>query len=174
MSEVITIRTASINDARLLADLGAITFHDTFVSFNTDKDMELYLKKNFSAEQLELELKEEGTIFIIAEHNGEAVGYAKLRVQEEPEGLNESNQIEIERIYSRKEYFGKAVGRTLMEACLNIGKARGHKVAWLGVWEHNPRAISFYEKWGFQKFGTHAFVLGTDLQTDILMKKELR
>jgi ribosomal protein S18 acetylase RimI-like enzyme len=173
MGEDVTIRTASIRDARLLADLGAKTFHDTFKPSNTEKDMELYLAKNFSTEQLERELKEAGTTFIIAEHNGEAVGYAKMRTQEEPEGLNESNQIEIERFYSRKEYFGKAVGKTLMEACLKIGKAAGHKVAWLGVWEHNPRAIAFYEKWGFQRFGTHAFVLGTDLQTDILMKKEI-
>ena len=173
MSEKVTIRTATINDARLLADLGAITFHDTFVSFNTEKDMELYLAKNFSTGQLERELKEDGTTFIIAEHNGEAVGYAKMRSPDEPDGLNESNQFEIERIYSRKEYLGKSVGKTLMEACLNIGKEAGHKVAWLGVWEHNPRAISFYEKWGFQKFGTHAFLLGTDLQTDVLMKKEL-
>jgi diamine N-acetyltransferase len=174
MSENVTIRTASIKDARLLSYLGAKTFQDTFMSSNTEKDMDLYLAKNFSKEQLERELKEDGTTFIIAEHNGEAVGYAKMRAQEEPEGLNESNQIEIERIYSRKEYFGKAVGKALMEACLNLAMAAGHKVAWLGVWENNPRAISFYEKWGFRKFGTHPFVLGTDLQTDILMKKELK
>jgi ribosomal protein S18 acetylase RimI-like enzyme len=174
MSENVTIRTASIKDARLLSYLGAKTFQDTFMSSNTEKDMDLYLAKNFSKEQLERELKEDGTTFIIAEHNGEAVGYAKMRAQEEPEGLNESNQIEIERIYSRKEYFGKAVGKALMGACLNLAMAAGHKVAWLGVWENNPRAISFYEKWGFRKFGTHPFVLGTDLQTDILMKKELK
>jgi len=173
MNEDLTVRTASINDAELLADLGAETFHDTFMSSNTEEDMKLYLAKNFSRAQLEAELEEAGTIFIIAEHNGEAVGYAKMRTQDEPEGLNESNQIEIERIYSRKEYFGKAVGKTLMEACLRIGKSAGHKVAWLGVWEHNPRAIAFYEKCGFQKFGTHPFRLGTDLQTDILMKKEI-
>ena len=172
-NENVTIRTASIKDASLLADLGAKTFQDTFMSSNTPQDMELYLAKNFSTEQLERELKEARTVFIIAEHQGNTVGYAKMRRQEEPEGLNESNQIEIERIYARKEYLGKAVGKALMEACLHIGKAAGHKVVWLGVWEHNLRATAFYQKCGFQKFGEHPFVLGTDLQTDILMKKEL-
>ena len=167
------IRSASLTDARLLAELGAKTFQDTFKSSNTEVDMELYLANNFSIEQLEHELKEDGTTFIIAEENGKAVGFAKMRKHHEPEGLNESNQIEIERIYSCKEYIGKSVGKTLMEACLSIAKSAGHKVAWLGVWEHNLRAISFYEKWGFKQFGTHPFVLGTDLQTDILMKKEL-
>lgn len=173
MSDNITIRTASIKDASLLAQLGAKTFYDTFMSSNTDEDMKLYLEKNFSREQLARELNDDKSIFILAEDGDEAVGYARMRRQEQPEGLNESNQIEIERIYSRKEYLGKSVGKTLMEACLNIAKSAGHKVVWLGVWEHNPRAISFYEKWGFQKFGTHAFLLGTDLQTDILMKKEI-
>ena len=174
MSENIKIRTASTNDARLLAKLGAQTFRDTFKSSNTHEDMKLYLAKNFSTEQLEGELEEVGTIFIIAEDEDKAVGYAKMRRPEEPpDGLNEPNQIEIERIYAAKEYLGKAVGKTLMEACLAIAKKAGHKVAWLGVWEHNPRAISFYEKWGFIQFGTHPFILGTDLQTDILMKKEI-
>ncbi|MEY3918157.1 MAG: Protease synthase and sporulation negative regulatory protein 1, partial [Bacteroidota bacterium] len=44
---------------------------------------------------------------------------------------------------------------------------------WLGVWEHNPRAIRFYEKQGFVKFDQHIFQLGDDEQTDILMKLSL-
>jgi len=171
--ENISIRIASVADAQLLSDLGARTFYDTFVSANTPEDMTLYLAKNFNRDQLERELKEEGSTFLIAQLGSSPVGYARMRKPEEPEGLNESNQIEIERIYSVKEYLGKAVGKSLMEACLNIAKQEGHKVAWLGVWEHNPRAISFYQKWGFEKFGTHPFLLGKDLQTDILMKKEI-
>jgi ribosomal protein S18 acetylase RimI-like enzyme len=170
---VITIRKATIADAPLLVDLGAKTFSETFASSNTDQDMKMYLEQNFNTERLTRELQEEGSIFLIAEDGNSVVGYARVRKSEKPDGLNESNQIEIERIYSRKEYLGKAVGKTLMEACLAIAKTGNHKVAWLGVWEHNPRAISFYEKWGFKKFGTHTFLLGTDLQTDILMKKEL-
>ena len=87
--------------------------------------------------------------------------------------MDEANTIEIERIYASKAYLGKHVGKTLMEACLKLAKQGGHNVVWLGVWEHNPRAIAFYEKWGFEKFGSHSFLLGNDLQTDLLMKKNL-
>ncbi len=41
---------------------------------------------------------------------------------------------------------------------------------WLGVWEKNEPAILFYEKQGFVPFDTHGFMLGNDLQTDILMR----
>jgi ribosomal protein S18 acetylase RimI-like enzyme len=41
------------------------------------------------------------------------------------------------------------------------------------VWEHNPRAQRFYRKQGFETVGTHRFVLGTDVQTDEVMTREI-
>jgi len=41
------------------------------------------------------------------------------------------------------------------------------------VWEHNIKAIAFYKKFGFEQFGSHIFMLGDDIQTDILMRKNL-
>jgi diamine N-acetyltransferase len=40
----------------------------------------------------------------------------------------------------------------------------------LGVWEKNPRAISFYKKNGFIEFDPHIFKLGDEELTDIMMK----
>ncbi len=37
-----------------------------------------------------------------------------------------------------------------------------------------PRAEAFYRKFGFVVVGSHAFVLGTDVQTDRLMARRLR
>jgi len=169
----ITIRAASPDDASLLADLGAKTFYEAFVSYNTPEDMTSYLEKNFTVSQLELELNEKGTTYLLAQLDDSMVGYAKMKNQEHPEALNEENCIEIERIYSLQDYIGKDVGKTLMAACLDRAREGGYKIAWLGVWEHNPRAIAFYEKWGFEKFGSHLFMLGNDLQVDLLMKKNL-
>ena len=45
---------------------------------------------------------------------------------------------------------------------------------WLGVWEKNLRALSFYRKNGFVAFDKHIFKLGNDIQTDILMKIQLK
>lgn len=173
MDEKITIRPASPEDAQLLAELCAKTFYETFASFNRDEDMKSYMGVNFNVAQIEHELQVEGTTYLLALQRGSAVGYAKLKKHQQQEDLNEENTIEIERIYSSKEYLGKGVGKSLMEACLNLARQDGHKVIWLGVWEHNPRAICFYEKWGFEKFGSHLFMLGNDLQTDLLMKKNL-
>ncbi len=60
-----------------------------------------------------------------------------------------------------------------MQKSIDIAKQKQKQIIWLGVWEKNQRAIDFYHKWGFEKFGEQNFLLGTDLQTDLLMKKEL-
>lgn len=169
----VTVEVASPEDAQVLVEIGIKTFHETFASFNTAEDMKLYLEKNFTVQQLTLELTDKANTFLLAKTGEAVVGYAKLRRTESPAELNEKNSIELERIYSAREYLGKSIGRKLMDACLNIGKEEGYKMIWLGVWEHNPRAIAFYEKCGFEKFAAHPFMLGNDLQTDLLMKKSL-
>ena len=54
-----------------------------------------------------------------------------------------------------------------------IGKEKGKTYVWLGVWEENHRALQFYEKNGFTVFGKHDFVLGDDVQTDLMMKRSI-
>ncbi len=60
-----------------------------------------------------------------------------------------------------------------MEQCIAVASQKQKEVIWLGVWKQNHSAISFYHKWGFEKFSTHQFILGDDVQTDWLMKKTL-
>jgi diamine N-acetyltransferase len=169
----IKIRKANHLDVDLLINLGIKTFRDTFEAVNTPGDMKLYLDKNFNDERIGREIGEEGSVFFLAFDGDDAVGFARVRRGENQSGLNAQNFLEIERLYAVKEHHGKQVGKVLMQTCLDYSKQQGCDTVWLGVWEHNPRAIAFYEKWGFEKFGAHDFLLGTDLQTDILMKKKL-
>jgi ribosomal protein S18 acetylase RimI-like enzyme len=105
---------------------------------------------------------------------GVPAGYARLYDgQELPRELAGSSAIEISRIYCEQAMIGKGVGKALMEACLDAGRRKGKEWIWLCVWEHNERAIRFYEKTGFERFGQHLFLLGQDLQNDWCMKKKL-
>ena len=76
----------------------------------------------------------------------------------------------IERIYVDREFQGRKIGQLLLSKAIDIAKKKHLKQVWLGVWEHNPKAIQFYERNGFQKFDKHIFKLGDDEQTDILMR----
>jgi diamine N-acetyltransferase len=174
MDESVTIRSCSLHDAEAILSLGIRTFRDTFDEMNTPENMMLYLNKTFTLKRIREEIQEPGSIFFIAEKDGDAVGYARLRTFEKPDGLESQSPIEIERLYADKKFLGQRIGYNLMNTCLHYARDHGHDLVWLGVWEHNERAISFYKKWGFEQFGQHVFMLGQDAQTDLLMKKQLK
>src|ERR1044072_8544270 len=72
----VTIRRANSDEASLLAELGARTFHETFAADNTEEDMTSYLALHFSVEQQTAELALPASTFLIAEVDGQAAGYA--------------------------------------------------------------------------------------------------
>ncbi len=175
MSDYITIRQAIADDARPLTDLAYTTFWDAFADHpkNAPDDLYQYMRQAFSPEQITEELADKNSIFLIAEINGKAAGYAKLIVGSIEDGITASRPIELSRLYSHQEYIGKGVGPKLMDACFARATKDNHDVMWLGVWEYNPRAQRFYEKNGFRVVGRHTFQLGSDPQTDLLMQREL-
>jgi len=169
----LSIRNATITDAKLLAELGARTFWETFAADNTADDMNAYLAESFHPAQQAAELSDHNTYFKIAEADGTPVGYAMLRAGVAPESISGDKPIELVRLYVSKDSIGGGVGAALMQECLRESAARGHKTMWLGVWEHNLRAQSFYRKWNFIEVGTHIFQLGVDPQRDLLMCRSL-
>lgn len=174
MNELITIRPAIYQDAELIADLSRETFHDTFASQNSSENMEKFMQNQFAKDKLMEELHERENLFFVAYYGDEIAGYLKLRDGKNPDQLQKVPAIEIVRIYSRTPMIGKGIGKALMQTSIDTAIERNKDVIWLGVWEKNQRAIDFYAKWGFEKFGEHDFILGNDVQTDWLMKKDLR
>lgn len=149
------------------------TFYDSFAAQNTPEDIALYMDKQFTRESLMAEVGMPGNIFLLAYLEGQPAGYARLLEHELPQGAGEGPAIEIVRIYAERSAIGKGVGKALMQYAIDLGREKGKKWIWLGVWEHNHRAIAFYTKWGFEKFGDHPFILGSDVQTDWWMKRKL-
>ena len=170
----INIRYATAADAALLAELGATTYHDTFAADNTPENMAAYLAASFGPDKQASELADPTSLFLIAEMDDVAVGYARLKEGQPSAGITGLRPIEIVRLYARKEWIGQGVGTTLMKACLHEAEKRGCDTIWLGVWEHNPRGRAFYRKWGFVEVGTHIFQLGDDLQNDLLMQRPVK
>ena len=174
MSQV-SIRQATPEDAKLLTDLAYTTFWDAFAHHpkNAPDDLNHYMRQAFNPEQIALELSDDKSIFLIAELEEEAAGYAKIIIDNIEPGITAERPVELNRLYSHQRFLGQGVGQSLMEACFERAKTEGRDVMWLGVWEYNPRAQRFYEKNGFQVVGSHTFVLGEDPQTDLLMQREL-
>lgn len=174
MSEI-SIRQATLADAKLLTDLSYTTFWDAFAHHpkNAPDDLAYYMRQAFSLEQITNELTEPRSIFLIAEIEGELAGYSKLILDNIEPGVTAERPVELSRLYSQQKFLGQGVGQTLMDACFERARQDDRDVMWLGVWEYNPRAQRFYEKNGFRFVGEHTFLLGSDPQTDLLMQREI-
>ena len=85
----------------------------------------------------------------------------------------DADSLEVERIYIRPAFKRRGLGKYLIDKAIEIARAQGKKLIWLGVWEHNVNAIAFYEKMGFVHTGAHSFFMGDDEQTDFIMTKKL-
>jgi ribosomal protein S18 acetylase RimI-like enzyme len=82
--------------------------------------------------------------------------------------------LQLWQIYVLPSFHGVDIAANLMSAALDHARQHQHDVVWLGVSEHNARAIAFYQKHGFQELGLHQ--VGTDhhAHEDILMSCSVR
>ena len=167
------IRKINIDDLEALRNLSIQTFKETFEEVNTEEDMQKYLDENLSLERLKNELENLDSEFYFIENENKNLGYLKLNFGNAQTEKVEENYFEIERIYVLKAFLGQKIGQILFDKAIEIGREKNLEYVWLGVWEENHRAIRFYEKNGFEIFGKHDFVLGKDVQTDLLMKLKL-
>jgi ribosomal protein S18 acetylase RimI-like enzyme len=166
----IKIQKATIDNIGQLQKIGRQTFFETFSAGNTEENMTQYLNEGFSIEKLTVELSDQNAEFYFATLNDQVIGYLKLNFGPSQTELQDDKALEIERIYVLKEFHGKNVGQLLYDKAIEIARQKKAAYVWLGVWEKNPRAISFYKKNGFVEFDKHIFKLGNDEQTDIMMK----
>lgn len=170
--ESLRIRLADVEDADLLAELGGRTFLEAFEEANTPDDIGAYLEASFSPARMEEEIADPGSTFLLAfADNSVAVGYAKLRASGADPAVRGPKPVELERIYVSRRALATGVGAALMQAALDQASAAGWETLWLGVWEENPRAIAFYQKWDFEVVGSHVFQLGSAAQNDLIMER---
>ncbi len=166
---MIYLRRPSPTEATMLAHLSATTFTDAFGSYNKESDLTAYVHQAFNPLTVQQELADDNAVFWVAYDQEEPVGYLKLRKNHYPESLPLTHALELQRIYVHQQWQGKGVGKKLMQKAITYATEQGFDKLWLGVWEHNRKAIAFYEQWDFKVCGSHAFMLGQDRQTDLLM-----
>ncbi len=162
---------AHLND---LQKISTQTFYETFAEYNTPENMRLYIENAFNLVRLTSELTNPHSTFFLVNVAGKTVGYFKINTGHAQTEFQEENGLELERIYIAKEYIGKKIGTQLFTQVLSMAIEKNKTYLWLGVWEHNTRALNFYTKLGLAAFGQHTFTLGTDPQTDILMRLDFK
>lgn len=169
------VRKANLADAEILAKIGWQSFDEAFSEHpeNHPDDMKIYMDEAFSVETISEDLRDEKTVYLIAEADGEAAGYAKIKFDVREDCIEGEKTLELCRLYALDKFIGKGIGKSLMLEFFKLAEETKRDTVWLGVWEYNYRAQEFYKKFGFEKCGEHVFQLGSDPQTDWVLQKRI-
>jgi len=172
----ISIAKANLTTATRLAALGSQTFNETFAADNKPEDMAAFLAETYGPDIQLAELQQPRYTFLLAEMQGELVGFAKLW-RDSPLGLTAGepalSRLEVKQLYVVEDWIGTGLGAALMRRILDLAQAENCTAIVLGVWERNERAKAFYQRFGFREVGELAFKLGADIQRDLILRKGL-
>jgi diamine N-acetyltransferase len=168
-----TIRLATADDAPALSDLATRTAIDTFATENSAEDMAAFVQATYAPDIQARELADPAITYVIMERDRTMLAYAMLRERGSPH-VSDPTAIELQRFYVDKSSHGTGLAHRLMADCLERAARRGARSLWLGVWERNARALRFYEKRGFRSVGMQTFTVGTDVQHDHVMVRDVQ
>jgi ribosomal protein S18 acetylase RimI-like enzyme len=164
------IRKATSSDLGNLLQMARTAFLQAFTAGNKPENVAAYLAEAFTLEQFEKELNHPASTFFAAELEDEIIAYTKVNLVPAQTDVHDPDSLEIARLYVLEDHLGSGLGKKLLDTAIDFAKQHQKKYLWLGVWEHNARAIRFYEKNGLRVFGSHPFPFGDEVQTDYLMR----
>jgi ribosomal protein S18 acetylase RimI-like enzyme len=157
----------------MLSSLGRRTFHATFSPDNDPDDLAAYLDEAYTEDRQRAEIADAAIDTLLLERDGGLAAFAQVKAGAPPDCVDGPAPIELWRFYVDTSWQGRGVAAELMAEVEAAVRARGGRTVWLGVWERNVRAQSFYRKHGFTVVGAQVFVVGSDPQRDLVMAKVL-
>jgi ribosomal protein S18 acetylase RimI-like enzyme len=168
-----TVRQARTEDADLLTELGKQTFYEAFCEVTAPDDMAAHLKSRFKKRIIETQIRDERSLFFIAEMDSFPAGYVYSYPTTPPDCIKPEAAIQLVRLYLRKQYYGRSVGDALMQTSIDESRCRGYRRIWLSSWELNHRANAFYKRWQFEAVGRQKFTVGSDIQNDVILCRKI-
>jgi diamine N-acetyltransferase len=167
----VTFRNATAADLPGIDRLFRRSFRDTFAHLYRLEDLAAFLG-GFTPEAWAQEFADPRYRFRVAEVDGEMVGYVKLG----PSALpieTDKRAIELRQIYVLKEHHGSGIAAALSEWAIDEARRLGAEELYLTVYIDNHRARRFYERYGFEAVGRYDFMVGSQADEDIIMRKTL-
>ena len=167
------LEIVSPDDAAALAKLKADTFFETFADGNDPDHLQAHLDREFTADAVKRTLENDDATTWWLVDEGMPVAFLKVNRGDSQTESGLSDGLEVEQIYVQAAHHGRGHGGRLIELAIDTARAEGYRFIWLGVWEHNSRAIDVYKHLGFAPFGEHTFLFGNEEQRDVLMRRDV-
>jgi ribosomal protein S18 acetylase RimI-like enzyme len=171
----LSIRTATIDDATVLAALGERTFRETFVEDfampYSASDVATFLAETYSEDALGKYLRNPAYRHFVVTHGDRPVGFALVGPNGLPHAESREGDGELKRIYVVRDAQALGVGRALFNAAVGWLESSGPRRVWIGVWSGNERAQRFYSRRGFVNVGGYRFRVGETLDHEFILRR---
>jgi diamine N-acetyltransferase len=167
----IDYRDAGLQDSALVADLFASSFVETFGHLYARDDLDAFLA-GITPEAFADEIGNPDFALRIAKERDEPIGFAKLGPANLPVAAPPAT-FELWQIYVLKPWQGQGVAQRLYDWAEGEARRRGGEYLQLSVYVDNHRARRFYERHNFEAVGRYDFMVGTQADEDIVMRKAL-
>lgn len=162
------IRPVADADLPALSDLAQRTWLDAFGDSVSAEDAAAEVEATRSERYFRSALRADA--ILVAEADGELVGYVKFGDVRIPEVDVEPGDSGLHRVYVDAARQGEGIGRALLDAALSHPRLRAAPRVYLQVWEENRKAVELYESLGFQRVGTTRVTIGTqEVGEDLVM-----
>ena len=164
-----TIRRAEPQDIQNLSALAQKTYTDAFgFSFFPD-DLTAHLQSNLSPANFAYMLAHD--TILVAEADGQMIGFVHFGDAAGYVDAPTSTDGALHKLYVLAEFQNQRVGSQLMDAALAEMASQGIEAVYLDVWEHNPGATRFYQRYGFVVIGERGFDVesGAETSLDLIM-----
>jgi len=170
VGEASAIRQAGSGDASTLSALAMETYGDAFGRSFRPSDLAAHLARYLSPQQVK-QILEEDTV-LVAEVGQRMVGFVQFGSASGGAETVSGSDRELRRLYVQADFRNQGIGGRLMEAALAHPDMRDAERITLDVWEHNPGAQRFYERYGFTVIGARRFSVesGAETTLDLIME----
>jgi ribosomal protein S18 acetylase RimI-like enzyme len=155
-----SVRSAAAGDTERIAALGVQVWLHTYATKGISQEIAMYVLEEFTAAKMSVLLTNDPVFVLVAEVEGNVVGYAALRIGAVCPS-NPKVQVELSTLYVQEHFARQGLGSNLLGRAEEVARQRIDSALWLKVNAANLPAIAFYSSHGYTKVGTACFDLGS-------------
>ncbi len=173
VSGTIPIHQAHLSDDARLAAFTRLVFEETYGSSIPARTLAQYFDEHLSPQALARDIAEARTALLIAATSRVIHATARLAWRDRPNCIKHEAAIELGRFYVEASQRGTGLANALLAACERAAADMHATHIWLCAWQHNPRAMAFYQRNGYSIAGKAIIMVGNIAFQDHVLVKAL-
>lgn len=163
---------ARTKDSELLSVLFKTIYIETYGTEGVTYEFANFIEQQFSKKKIEADIRSKNNDLWIARFKDNPVGVIQLEYNKSCPILDFVSP-EINKLYVLRNFYGKGIGKRLMQLAEDRIAQMGENKVWLWVLKSNTRANDFYKQQGFKNIGVADFQMEVNSYTNNVMLKNL-